>query len=127
MEYSIYQGVIMNSVTSENVFVKSQFTDLFSLFTSCEIPAPDMSILAYSTENLKIMRQNARYVVDVLLNGLQNVGAFIAVVDQVAMNHIPIANTGLFVSAISNLIDALNTFAIDAGYELRQRGVVDYK
>ena len=115
----------MNSVMSENVFVKSQFTDLFSLFTSCEIPAPDMSILAYSTENLKIMRQNARYVVDVLLNGLQNVGAFIAVTDQEAMKHIPIENTGLFVSAILNLIDALNTFAIDAGYELRQRGV-DY-
>lgn len=119
----------MTSVATDNNFVRSNnssFADLFSLLTSCERPASNMSILAYSTENLKIMRQNVRHDVDVLLNGLQNVGDLIAVVDQETMKNISIGNIGQFVSAICNLIDALNTFSIDAGYELRQRGVVDY-
>ena len=111
-------GAIANEFVRNN---NSQFSDLFSLLTSCEIPAKDMSILGYSTENLKIMYQNIRHVVDVLLNGLQNVGDLIAIADRESMN-----NMGQFISTICNLIDALNTFALDTSYELRQRGVVDY-
>lgn len=120
----------MSSVTKDNANgfnnINSSFTDLFSLLSSCEKPATNMATLAYSTENLMLMHQCVGDSVNILLNGLQCIGNLIVAIDKESMSYISKNSMGQFLSMICNLIEALNVLSSDAGYEMRQRGVVNY-
>lgn len=113
---------------NDNVFknVNSSFTDLFSILSSCENPANNMAILAYSTQNLISIHQCINHSVNVLLNGLQCIANLIIAVDNESMSHISKNSMGQFISIMCNLVDALNTLSSDVGYEMRQRRVCDY-
>ena len=102
------------------------FTELFALLKRYEILSQGFPILGYETEELKIMHQHIDNAMDMLLQGLQDVGHLIGLTASdknmiEELNHI-----GFFISAITNLTEALNDLRSDTNYSLKERGVMNY-
>lgn len=105
---------------------ESPFTELFALLKRYENSANGFPTLSYNSHELKIMHQHIDNAVDVLLQGLQGVGHLVGI-NSSNINEIEELNQiGFFISAITNLTEALNTLRSDADYVLRDRGVMNY-
>lgn len=120
----------MTEMTSNTTQFKNKecpFTELFSLLKRYEVLSNNSSILAYATEELKAMHQHAENAVEVLLQGLQDVGQLLSVVIQDKKKVAnALNNIGYLISLISNLTEALNILRLDADLNLKQRGEVDF-
>lgn len=107
--------------------INSPFTELFSLLKRHENLSVSFRGLAYNSDDLKVMHQHVDNAIEVLLQGLQDLGQLIGLTGQ---NRIQISremnNLGFFISTITNLTEALNTLRLDTGYVLKQRGITDY-
>lgn len=100
----------MNNVAEQDLLIKnvnSPFTEIFSKLTKYEILPDNTLALAYSPEDLKAMRDHANNAVDVMLQGLQDIGQLLAVIDKNKMREIPLESVGCFVSATCNLVEAM--------------------
>lgn len=101
---------------------ESPFTELFSLLKRYEILSQGFPTLAYKTEELKVMHQHINNAIDVLLQGLQDMGHLIdAATHDKGKTIEDLNNIGFFISAISNLTEALNNLRVDADHVLEQR------
>lgn len=109
-----------------HINMDSPFTELFSLLKRYENLSTTSLCFVYDSDELKVIHQLINNAVDVLLQGLQGIGQLIGITSLDkriinALNHL-----GLFISAITNLAEALNDLRSDADYVLRQRGVTNY-
>jgi hypothetical protein len=101
---------------------ESPFTELFSLLIQNKTLAEGHVSLAYKTSDLEVMHQHIDNAIEVLLQGLQDLGHVVGMVGDNEkkiisdLNHI-----GFFISAISNLTEALNNLRSDTSYTLKQR------
>lgn len=119
----------MKNITANEEKLKnleSPFTELFSLLRRYESSSSGSLTLAYTSGELKIIHQHIDNAVDVLLQGLQGVGQLIGVTSPGKKVVEELNQLGFFISAISNLTEALNDLKSDAGYVLRQREVGNY-
>lgn len=103
--------------------VEKPFTELFSLMRRYEVLPDGFSTLAYQTDELKILSQHINNGIDVLLQGLQDMGQLMGLgVQNKRSISDEIKNLGFFISAISNLVEALHALQLDADFVLKQRG-----
>lgn len=103
------------------------FTELFSLLKKYENPLNGTPTLAYNPEELKVINCHVDNAIDTLLQGLQDLGQLVSIVMQDRTEVInEINNIGCFISAISNLTEALNYLRTDTNYVLKDRGIIDY-
>jgi len=102
------------------------FTELFSLLKRYE-QKTNGTALSYESEELLAIHQHVGNAIVVLLHGVQDVGNLLGLIapDRADLTSI-LDNLGLFISAISNLTEALNSLREDTDGELRERGVVNY-
>lgn len=113
-----------NLIRNEESFKNSEspFTELFSLLKRIDSLPEGFTTLAYKTQEIKKMNQHADNAMSVLLQGLQDIGV---IVSMSAQKNKDIAQDlkriGFFISAISNLVEALHDLQIDTGYVLKQR------
>lgn len=115
----------MNKIIKDEALLidaDSPFTQLFSLLTqNREITNGNVS-LAYGTPELEVMNQHVENAIEVLLQGLQDLGYVAGMIGEKDkkimknLNHI-----GFFISAIGNLTEALNTLRSDTSYTLSLR------
>ena len=118
-------NVIINKETSNNN--ESLFTELFFLLTRYENLSLELPILTYNTDELILMHQYIDNAIDVLLKGLQEVGHLMGLSSQKNSENInEINNIGFFISAVTNLTEALNTLRSDTDYLLKKRGILNY-
>jgi len=104
----------------------SSFTELFSLLKRYERLQMGLTELAYETDEQSIIKQHVHNAIDTLLQGLQDVGQLIGIAGQTKEKVIEDLNQiGFFISAISNLTEALNILRSDADYVLKQRGMMN--
>lgn len=110
----------MNSVTYNNDVKKIDypFAQLFFLLTKYEA-RNNALFLAYSPENLQIMRQCVDSSVASLLKGLQLVGDLLADADSERLRKLSVNDIGEFISTSCNLIDVLSGFGSDASGQLQ--------
>ncbi len=88
--------------------IENPFTELFSLLRRYENLSDGTLTLVYNSEELRVMKQHINNAIDTLLHGLQDLGHLIGVVGQDKKKIIEdINNIGFFISAISNLTEAL--------------------
>jgi len=90
--------------------VNSPFTEIFSLLTKYELLPDNTCELAYTPAELIILRQHMENASEMILQGLQDVGALMAAVDKEKMKQIPVDSIGCFISAVCNLIEAMSGF-----------------
>jgi hypothetical protein len=106
--------------------IDSPFTELFSLLKRYDSLSSGSPMLVYNSNELEIIHQHIDNAMDVLLQGLQDLGCLIS---ATAKNKIKVIeelnNIGFFISAITNLTEALNTLRVDADYVLKERGVAN--
>ena len=57
---------------------ESPFTELFAILKNHEIPSSEFSILPHNTKQIKMLSQHTENAINVLLQGLQNVGQLLA-------------------------------------------------
>lgn len=115
----------INSTTYFNHF-ESPFTELFTILKRQDIQPEGEVTLAYHSDELRVMHQHIDNATDILLKGLQELGNSISLLSAnkiISLNDIE--NIGFFISAISNLTEALNTLRLDIDHVLKCRGV-DY-
>ncbi len=104
--------------------IESPFTELFTLLRRYENLSDGNLTLAYSSEELKVMHHHIDNAIDVLLQGLQDLGHLVGVVSQNAKSAIDdLSSIGFFISAISNLTEALTILKLDADFVLKQREI----
>lgn len=111
--------MLVNSSFIDLVKVKnlnSPFTELFSLLKQYEKSACTSN---YSCNELKIIQQHVDNAIEVLLQGLQQVGQLIGLATN-KKNIAEMNQLGFFISAISNLTEALNDLRLDANFLLGQ-------
>ena len=94
----------------------SPFTEIFSRLTKYETLPGNTSTLAYSPEELIVMRAHINNAVEVMLQGLQDIGYLLAAAGRKNLLDVPTEGVGHFISATCNLIEALNRFGLDAEY-----------
>ena len=105
--------------------VESPFTELFTILKKHDIQQGKIA-LAYDSDELQAMHQHIDNATDILLKGLQDIGGvigFLSLKNQISIKEI--GNICFFISAISNLTEALNILRSDAGYVLKLRGHMD--
>jgi len=103
--------------------IDSSFTFLFSLLKRYENSSLGEATLAYNADELLLIHQHTNNAVDILLQGLQDIGQLIGK----CKNNLEKKNQiGFLISAISNLTAALNDLRSDTDYVLKQRGIVNY-
>ena len=110
----------MRDIAGEQ-FVKnanSPFTEILSLIIKYEILSESAVKLAYPRQDLLIISHHLNNAVDVMLQGLQEIGNLVAAVDHEKMKDVSIDEVGAFISATCNLIEALNTFGRDVEYSI---------
>lgn len=105
---------------------ESPFTELFSVLKRYEILPQGLFTLAYKTDELKVMHQHIDNAMDILLQGLQDLGQIVGHVaqDDKDMRE-DIKNIGYLIATISNLTEALNTLRADTNYVLEQRNEIN--
>lgn len=83
--------------------------------------------LAYETEELQVMHQHVDNAMDILLQGLQDLGTLVGTAAQnQEQAREDLKNLGLFISAIGNLTEALNSLRSDIGYVLQERQAMNF-
>jgi len=101
--------------------IESSFTELFSLLKCSETLSMCNTSEKYTTDEILIVNQHAENAMTTLLQGLQDLGVIISIVatgnKEIMQN---LHNIGYFISAISNLIEALDKLRSDASYILDQ-------
>ncbi len=105
----------------------SSFTELFSLLKRYEKLEGESTTLLYESSELKYINQHIDNAINTLLQGLQDLGQLIGVSSQseeIRLNEFKYI--GFFISAITNLTEALNDLRTDTEYSLKQRGVQNY-
>lgn len=100
---------------------ESPFTELFSILKRDKILSNGLATLGHDTKALKVMQQHVDNAMDVLLQGLQDLGNLIGMSIQNKKDALEdLNNIGFFISAISNLTEALNALRLDADYMLKK-------
>lgn len=97
----------------------SPFTELFSL-----LMLSDDFKSKYTTQQLRSLYLHSENAIGAILRGIQDVGRITGVVEN--QGNVNTKNFGFFISALANLGEALNSLRSDAGFILRQSGVLDY-
>lgn len=118
--------VVMEKVLADFNKIKnidSPFTELFSLLKRYESAPCGSAILAYTSEELRIIYQHINNAMEVLLQGLQGVAHLIGITSFDEKVVEVVNQLGFFISAISNLTEALNDLRSDTDYVLEKRGV----
>lgn len=101
--------------------IENSFTELFSLLKRNEILSFCKTNEVYTTDELIVMHQHADNAMTTLLQGLQDVGQILSIAarcDKEVMHDL--YNIGYFITAISNLTEALDKLRADAAYALGQ-------
>lgn len=88
-----------------------------------EKSATGQPTLAYHCNELKVIHQHIDNAVSILLQGLQGVGQLMGCVIPERKIFDGVNQLGFFVSAITNLTEALNDLRADAEYVLKQRKI----
>jgi hypothetical protein len=117
---------MINATALQIPNLESTFTELFSILKTHEAPAEESPVLPHSTKKIKIIYQHAENAINLLLQGLQNVGQLIGAKKRGTLSNSDINNLGFFIAAICNLTEALNVLRLDADYILKERGEIDY-
>ena len=111
--------LISKPVRVENA--NSPFSELFSLLKRYQVLPHGVATLAYAAEELKVMHQHIDNAMEILLQGLQDLGQLIGIAAQDKEKIADdLSNIGFFISAIGNLTEALNALRLDADYVLKQ-------
>lgn len=116
----------MNSTTYFN-HIEAPFTELFTILKKQNIQSQGEVTLAYHSDELRVMHQHIDNATDILLKGLQDIGNTISLLSVnkiISLNDME--SLGFFISAISNLTEALNTLRLDVDHVLKYRGVTHY-
>lgn len=101
---------------------ESSFTELFSILKCYKKTQFSNVELSYESNELVVLHQHVNNAIDTLLLGLQDVGQLIGLAGQSKESTSnELSNIGFFISAISNLTEALNTLRADASFVLEQR------
>lgn len=118
---------MINAPVSQFANADSPFTELFSMLKSYEVKSEKFSTLSYSTKKLKAMYQHADNAINMLLQGLQDLGKLMSLKSKKedVKDH-SVNNIGFFISGIGNLTEALNVLRLDADYVLKERGEINY-
>jgi hypothetical protein len=114
---------VMKNITVKTEKIKNlemPFTELFSFLKKYEILSHGFPTLAYGTDELKVMHQHIDNAMTVLLQGLQDLGHVSGIVGNKKIIK-SLSHIGFFISAISNLTEALNTLRSDTSYTLQIR------
>ena len=110
----------MNNIAASEEILKnldSPFTELFSLLKryNCSSGLPTLS---YSADELKIINHHINNAMRVLLQGLQGVGSLMSMSPEGGKVSEEANCLGFFISALSNLTEALNDLRLDTDYML---------
>ena len=100
--------------------VDSPFTEIFSRITKYQTLPNDNVRMAYSNIDLLIMKHHINNAVEVMLQGLQDVGNLLSAVRRDKELDLPAEGVGDFISATCNLIGALNLLSKNAEYSVNQ-------
>jgi len=106
--------LFINYATQEEC-EKNSFTGLFALLKRYRATPIGLPVLAYKAEDIQLMLQYSEDAISILLQGLQGVGHLLASQNKHSEEH---TNLGFFISAISNLIEALDGLRSDTSYML---------
>lgn len=101
------------------------FTELFNLLKQYDESSTGLATLAYGSDELKIIYQHIENAIAVLLQGLQGVGQLIGTAAPNKIKNAELNQLGFFISAISNLTEALNDLRSDADHVLQERSVMN--
>lgn len=113
-------GMCTSSITN----IESPFTELFSLIKRYEVLPDESSTLVYQTDELKALRCHADNAMNIILQGLQDIGNLFSMVAQSNDKILhELQNVGFLIAGMSNLAEALDTLRLDIGFVLQQRGV----
>ena len=107
------QLAIQEDVVIRNM--NSPFTEIFSFLTKYEIRPDNTLKLAYPPQELNVICQHINNAIETILQGLQDVGHMLALLDRNEMKNVPIEGIGFFISTTCNLIEAMNRLRVDAG------------
>lgn len=100
---------------------ESPFTELFLILKKSPDSTADLSTLIYDPAELRVMHQHIDNAIDLLLQGLQDLGQLMSLAGRESDDVLKeLANLGFFISGISNLTEALNTLRNDADYVLNK-------
>lgn len=103
--------------------VDSPFTELFAILKSYEIDsACDSVTLGYETEQIRLMQVHIDNAVELLLDGLQDMGQLISRNGMDAAGVDDIRRIGQLISTMGNLTEALNVLRDDVSGTLKRRG-----
>ncbi|OGT41302.1 MAG: hypothetical protein A3F13_09905 [Gammaproteobacteria bacterium RIFCSPHIGHO2_12_FULL_40_19] len=112
---------IFETMTVNNV--EAPFTELFSLLKHCEMKGGNASVLVYELEELRVILQHTDNAMNILLQGLQGVGQAIGIASRDdGLKAEQICQIGFFISAITNLTEALNSLRMNTCDEIEVRG-----
>jgi len=106
--------------------IESPFTELFSLLKRYENIYGESPLLTYNSDELQTINQHVDNAMKVLLQGLQGMSQLIGVASSNKKDINELSHLGFFISAISNLTEALNDLKSDADYVLSRRGAQNY-
>lgn len=120
-------GIMRNieNIQEQIINVEQPFTELFSLLKRYENLPDGNTTLVYSCDELKTIHHHTDNVINVLLQGLQSLSQMIGFVSPHKVIH-ELNYLAFFISAISNLTEALNVLRSDADYILSERQVSNY-
>lgn len=113
-EESNKKEATMNNNTLNNI--ESPFTEIFALLIK-DWQLPNHSSLNNDPHDTKILRQHVDNAINVLVQGLQDVGYLLSVTMQCNNQSTDqFNNVGFFVSTVVNLIEALIQLGQDIDY-----------
>ncbi len=108
------------------ISIDSPFTELFLLLKRYEDLSVYLPELDYTSDELQMIHQHTENATDILLQGLRGVAHLIGTTSLNDKNLEEVNNIGFFISAISNLTEALTDLKSDTDFMLRKRGVMNY-
>ncbi len=117
----------LNNSNKGNAFknIESPFTELFSLLKRYEHSSKESPAWAYSTSELKAIYNHVDNAIVILLQGMQDVGNLIGLLDSKNKKIMAgFSALGFFIAMISNLAEALHILQLDTNYVLRERSSV---
>lgn len=97
--------------------VDSPFAELFSILKRYRL-SQDSVELAYEKHELSILGQHSDNAIELLLQGLQDLGVLVSKVRKI--NPSQLVGLGGLISGLSNLTEALVTLRRDVEFGLRQ-------
>lgn len=100
----------------------SPFTELMTLLKRYEIKPSNELNLAYSTDELKVMKKHLENALETLSQGLQSVGILLHAtrIEDYPVNG-EINHIGFFITTVSNLTEALHALQADIAHDLCKR------